>query len=445
MKAIRILRERIGKYKENILLKRLLTVLGIDMLVKVSGFLLLPVYLRLMSQEEYGLYSYLLSIILTFSLVLNFGLYIPLTKLFHDYHRAEEKGKLLFSITALLICLLLTVLLPTYIFRWDYQLIKILFKNSVNYDNYRFAVLIAIVASVFNFMLSNFFFASEKIDQIKRYNIWRIIAINFFSLAALYFFMGGDKVEVRLASTYIVEFILFCFFSYFYIRELKYVINKKILVISLKLAFPIMISAIFGIIINFSDKFFLEKYGGGQQGSSFNELSYYYLAIACASIIPTIFTSFQNAWLPLFLKEKDLKTNVAKTSKFIGRLSVIFLGISVCILIVMKIIISTGIINAKYEKALYVLPILLISQIIASLVPLYGNYFVYFGKTYIASLSGALISLVTLGLSFWLIPPYKVYGAAMVSVGSNLCYLITYYFIVKYYVQKNLQISGESL
>ena len=438
MKAVRILKAKIAKYKENVLLNRLITVLGIDILVKVSGFLLLPVYLRLMTQEEYGLYSYLISIILTFSLVLNFGLYIPLTKLYHDFHRDVEKGKLLFTITTLLICLLIVVLLPTYLFRWDYQLIEVLFKNTVNYNDYRFGVLLAVVASVFNFMLSNFFFASEKIDQMKRYNIWRIVAINLISLAALYFFIGTDNVEIRLTSTYIVEFILFCIFSYLYIRELKYGINGKVLIISLKLAFPIMVSAIFGIIINFSDKFFLEKYGGGEKGSSFNELSYYYLAIACASIIPTIFTSFQNAWLPLFLKEKDLKANVAKTSKFTLRLSVIFLFISACILIFMKIIISTGIISARYEKALYVLPILLISQIIASLVPLYGNYFVYFGKTYITSLTGALISLVTLGLSFLLIPPYKVYGAALVSVGSNLCYLIIYYFIVKYHVQKNI-------
>ena len=438
MKSMGILKAWFGKYKDNVLLSRLVTVLGIDILVKVSGFLLLPVYLRLMTQEEYGLYSYLISIILTFSLVLNFGLYIPLTKLYHDYERTEEKGKLLFTITILLLSLLIIVLFPTYILKWDYQLIRILFKSDVNYNNYRFTILLAIVASVFNFMLANFFFASEKIRLIKRYNIWRIVIINLFSLAALYFLNRDDNVEVRLATTYIAEFILFSVFAYFYIHELKYVFNKGSLIMSLKLALPIMLSAVFGIIINFSDKYFLEKYGGGPQESSFNELSYYYLAIACAGIIPAIFTSFQNAWLPLFLKEKDLRANVEKTKKFTLRLAVIFSCLSICIFIVMFVIISTGIIQAKYMKALYVLPILLVSQIIASLVPLYGNYFVYFGKTHVASLSAGIISLVTLGLSFLLIPTYKVYGAAIVSVGSNLCFLIIYYFIVKFYVQKNL-------
>src|SRR6187401_3074032 len=106
MKAIRILKERIGKYKENILVKRLFTVLGIDILVKVSGILLLPIYLLLMTQEEYGLYGYLLSIIMTFSIVLNFGLYIPLSKFYHDYQDAEKRGKLLFTISLLLVSML---------------------------------------------------------------------------------------------------------------------------------------------------------------------------------------------------------------------------------------------------------------------------------------------------------------------------------------------------
>ena len=91
MKAIRLLKTRIGEYRENVLVKRLFTVLGIDILVKVSGILLLPLYLLLMTQEEYGLYGYLLSIIMTFSIVLNFGLYIPLTKFYHEFNNSKDK------------------------------------------------------------------------------------------------------------------------------------------------------------------------------------------------------------------------------------------------------------------------------------------------------------------------------------------------------------------
>src|ERR1700676_5464933 len=152
MNAVRWVREKIQEYTGSVLVKRLFTVLSIDILVKLSGALLLPVYLRLMTQDEYGLYGYLISIILTFSLVLNFGLYIPLSKFYHDYD-SEEKGHLLFTIFALLASILLCVILPIYYFHWDYQIVKVLFKNPINYSYYRSTVLMAIIVSVLNFML----------------------------------------------------------------------------------------------------------------------------------------------------------------------------------------------------------------------------------------------------------------------------------------------------
>ena len=129
MKRIGFIKTWLEKYKRHVLLNRLVTVLGIDLLVKISGFLLLPVYLRLMTQDEYGLYSYLLSIILTFSTILNFGLYIPLTKFYQDYHDEKRKGELLFTVAVALISLLFIVIVPSYIFGFDFTIIKVLFKN----------------------------------------------------------------------------------------------------------------------------------------------------------------------------------------------------------------------------------------------------------------------------------------------------------------------------
>jgi O-antigen/teichoic acid export membrane protein len=431
MKAFSFAKVFITKYKNNLLFKRLLTVLSIDILVKLSGIILLPVYLRLMTQEEYGLYGYLISIILTFSLVLNFGLYIPLSKFYHDYD-SEEKGHLLFTIFALLAGILLCVILPIYYFNLDYQIVKILFKNPINYSYYRSTVLLAIIVSVLNFMLINFFFTSEKLTYLKKYNIWRIISINLITVGALYLLKNKDSVRVRLESTYIIESILFLVFSIAYIKEMRPTFHKKVAVASLKLALPIMMSAVFGIVINFGDKFFLEKYG------SFKDLSYYYLAVSCASVIPTIFVSFQNAWLPLFLKEKNLQKNITKTNKLILRLFIGLSILSLCIVVFLKIILLLGIIQAKYLQSVFILPILLISQIFSALVPLYTNYLVYFEKTYITSITGLTLCGISFGLSILLIPRYGVYGAASVSLVCNMSYLIIYYFIIKTYTKKHL-------
>jgi len=429
MNVARSVRERIAVYRESVLVKRLFAVLSIDILVKISGMLLLPVYLRLMTQDDYGLYNYLISIILTFSLVLNFGLYIPLSKYYHDHQGQRDRGELLFTLFAMLITFLAVVLVPVYLFHWDYAVVNILFKNKMPYDDYRNSILLAIVASVCNFMLANFFYTSERIGHLQRYNICRIIAINVLAVSFLIFFKTrGDSARIRLECTYAVEMVLFLFFCFSYVREVQVRFNRKMAVASLRLATPVLVSAIFGIVLNFSDKFFLEKYG------SFRDLSYYFLAVSCASLIPLIFTSFQNAWLPLFLKEKDLRKNIGKTNRLLLRLFFIFAGLSVFILIFLKVVLMLGIIQTKYNESMYILPILLASQIAAALVPLYSNYLIYFEKTHIASIMGLILCALSFSLSILLIPRFGVYGAALASLICNICYLAGYFFVIRNYI-----------
>jgi O-antigen/teichoic acid export membrane protein len=426
------LKNWVTHYKDNLLVSRLFAVLSIDILVKLAGVILLPIYLRLMTQDEYGLYGYLLSIIFTFSVVLNFGLYIPISKFYHDFENEEERGRLLFTIFCLLAVILIVVIFPIYFFNWDYVFVKILFKNQIDYAEYRGSVLLALVVTIGNFMLTNFLFTSEKIRQLKQYNFLRIVCINICAMTFLFLLKNHDKVRVRLETTYLVEAILFLSFLFIFLKEVRSRFSRKIALAGLKLALPVMVSAVFGIIINFSDKFFLEKYG------SFKEMSYYYLAVSCAGVIPLIFASFQNAWLPLFLKEKDLLKNVAKTNKLIKRLFVIFAVLSCSIQIFVWIILSLGIIQSKYHETLFILPLLLTSQILSALTPLYTNYLVYFEKTHVVSITGFFVCCISLVLSLLLIPRFGVYGAGAVSIASNACYFAIYYFIIRFYIQKKI-------
>jgi len=438
MNATGLVRKWRSRYKESVLLKRLLAVLSVDILVKVSGILLLPVYLRLMTQDEYGLYNYILSIILTISIVLNFGLYIPLSKFYHDDADPVKRGELLFTVSTLLLVILTILLLPVYLFHWDYSIIHFLFRNPIDYESYRGGILLAMVMTVMNFMLTNFFYATEKIRKLQQYNIARILTINIACVVALFLLRGIGSVQVRLITTYLAELLLFLLFSIFFIKESGRKFNPVLARSGLKLALPIMVSAMFGIVINFSDKFFLEKYG------SFTTLSYYYLAASCASVIPLIFTSLQNAWLPLFLKEKDIRRNVARTNKLLLRIFAVFAVLSVFIVLFVKVVIGLGIIQQKYEKTLYILPFMLLSQIFAAMVPLYTNYLIYFEKTYLTSVTGLLLCGVSLSLSMLLIPRFGVYGAATVSLLSNLTYLCVYYFIIRSFTKKLLANGSPS-
>jgi O-antigen/teichoic acid export membrane protein len=385
-----------------------------------------------MSQEQYGSFNYILSIVYSFSLVLNLGLYIPQSKLYHDYADPERRGKLLYNINVILFIGLAVLVLPVYIFGLDYHAVRFLFRNSIQYDQYRSWILIMSIVALLAYMLNNYLYTAEKISVIKRYSLLRVAGINTISILALYLFRQGDAVKIRLVTISMVEFLLLLYFYSGYIRVMIPEFNGYLIKRCLKIALPIMVSAIFNIIINFGDKFFLEKY------VDYKQLSIYYLAFSCVSVIAILSNSLQNVWLPIFFKEKDLKKNINKTNKMVLRLVGILVLLSIVILFSVVIFLDLKIIPASYSEVVYVLPMLLIGQIVICLALLYGNYLTYFEKTSIVLWAGLLIAGISVGLNITLIPLWKIYGAATTSLVSNICYLIIYYFVIQYYKKRKV-------
>lgn len=419
------------QYKDNVILNRFAKVFSVDVLVKASGFILLPVYLKLMTQQEYGLYSYLISIISTFSVFLNFGLYIAQSKLYQDLEH-KEKGRLLFTIHITLSLALLPLLLIIYGFKLDYVLLNFLFKNPINYSLYRFPILIAVVTSVYSFMLSNYFLTSERIRYIQRFNFLRLLLVNGLVLLILFFFKG-DAVGIRLKYSYMVELSITAVFFYFYIKAMSPSFDRQLAFKSLKLGLPIMASALCDIVINFGDKFFLEKYVG------FKELSIYYLAFSGASVIPFFFSTLQNVWLPIFLKEKNLSENLRKTKKMIKQVSILLLLLCIGILVFVKLVLWINLIdNQKYSAVLRLLPIMLLSQAISALTHLLINYVVYFEQTYFTSLISVCFGCISLVCNLLFIRTYGMYGAAFSLLGINVLQFGVYYLLLKWNVRKRL-------
>jgi len=422
------------RYKNNVLIKNYTQVFSVDVLVKLSNFILLPVYLKLMTQDAYGLYTYLFALISVLSLVMNFGLYIAQSKLFQDYQDEETQGSLLYTINVLLVGFLGISLLLIYFLGLDYHLVALLFKNKIDYSSYRNSIFLAIGVSVYSFMLFNYFLTSQKIKYVQFYNFLRLLFINGIVITLLYL-VKSDAVMIRLKYTYLLEFCFLCVFGPIYVRSMKRKFNKEFARKSLRLATPVMLSAVLGIVLNFSDKFFIEKYG------NFKDLAVYNLGFTLAGIIPMMFMTFQNIWLPHFFKEKDLQRNKAKTFGVIIKIAAFFLLLAVGIIITFKLLLLFHIIDMKYDKVLSLLPILLMTQIFAAITPLYSNYIVFFEKTVIALFIGVPLAGASILLNLWLIPLYGLYGAAFSPFLINLSYLIAYYFIVTQLIKKKTVVS----
>jgi O-antigen/teichoic acid export membrane protein len=360
-------------------------------------------------------------------------MYAGQSKYYHDSEDKEQRGRVIFTINSLVFGLLLITILSVYIFGFDHIIFSFLLKPEVNYAKYKYPLLFTIVVSVLYFMLNNFFLTSEKITKVQIYNILRLFLLNGVVILLLNI-LHIDTVFLRLSANFLIETILYSFFVIYLIREMRFKFDFRIAKKSFILGLPLVINGIIGILVNFGDKYFLQRFG------TLVDLSLYYLAFSFASIIQFLYATFQNIWLPLLLKEKDINKCISLSKKVSGKLLMGFIGISLLIIIGVYFLLLLKIIPDKYYEVLKILPILLIAQIFVVFTSFVGNFLIYLGKTSYIVYIGLIVGGVSIFFNVILIPRYHIYGAATVSLFINLLYFISYFM----YIKHNLKVQSIS-
>jgi O-antigen/teichoic acid export membrane protein len=64
------------------MLKKIGLISIVNALIAAAGYLLLPVYLRLMTQEEFGEFSFIIVVMSSLSLIISLSLYVPFIRTF---------------------------------------------------------------------------------------------------------------------------------------------------------------------------------------------------------------------------------------------------------------------------------------------------------------------------------------------------------------------------
>ena len=73
-----------------------------SVLIKASGFLLIPVYTRYLTPDDYGVMSIVAVIVAILTAVLSMGMFQAQTRFYYDFNEDRDKvGRLLFSINVL--------------------------------------------------------------------------------------------------------------------------------------------------------------------------------------------------------------------------------------------------------------------------------------------------------------------------------------------------------
>lgn len=410
------LRQLFQRLSASLIINRFMSVFSIDVLVKASGLFLLPIYLRFMTKEEYGLYGYLSSIAASFSLVLGLGLYVPQIKMYQDLKDEREKGIALFTLNVSLFGFLVLILSAVYVSGLDIAAVKLLFRQDIAYPRYRIYVLGTLFVTIFSIMLYSYLLTSENIGLVKRYSALRLIILNGVVLLLLSY-TKGDAVAIRLKYPVIIEGLLIVSFGYGLVRRMVPTLSVDVLKKGLKIGLPLMLAALVNMFYSLSDRFFLEKY------HSLQVVGVYTLGLTLSSIITTTMASFQSIWTPLFFQEKEAVVNLQRVRSLALWVFGTYIVISLGIIAGTSLLLQYNIVNKSYSGVLPILPILLIASILSSISQLFQNFMVHFEVTHICLGFFVIANIICVLLGMLLVPRFGMYGAATalaVSAASSL-------------------------
>ena len=400
------------------MLKKIGLITITNIIIAAVGYLLLPVYLRLMTQEEFGEFSFIISVMSSFSLILSLSLYVPFIRNYcadetDDLMRSELVSTVFNSLFIWLIIIDLFFLLAKPLIIDIY----IGFFNISNFANEKYyLVLLSLNTGGILLYCYSLLMAKKNTRAIITFTLSRFIFVSASSLIFIYFnFFGQESVLNRLIGVFIAELLVTLAYLFIYvIPNISLRINLLLLKDQFKIALPLIPSGLIGLITVAFDRGLITEHHG------LKELANYNLAMMALVPMHMVMTATQVAWAPHLFSLKDPKSAMRQTIKTM-KIAFLLMIISAPLLsLAIYLALIYNFIGAEYSVVPKIIIYASIGVIALVLLQLNNNMFVYLKKTKYQFGIGLMILIINLSVNILLIPNYSFYGATVAAGLANL-------------------------
>ncbi|MHC4942344.1 MAG: lipopolysaccharide biosynthesis protein [Planctomycetota bacterium] len=394
-------------------LKRLLkhsAVYGIgNILSKLVGFFLIPVYTRCLSPQDYGMIE-LLDLTLSFiSMIVGMGLSSALLRFYFDTKDKEERNTIVSTALIFISSCAAIVVLLSVIF--DHEISLLLFKNNG-------------CELFFDMMIITFFFsglieiplvllrAQERSVVFSTVTLLRLIlalSLNIYFIVIARWGVLGFLVSNLTTSVILSLVLVVTTLSRSQIRfSMRHL--KSMVIFGL----PLVPSSLGMFWINFGDRFFLKHcYTDWEVG--IYSLGYKF-AIMISFLIGQPFFLIWSARMYEVIEMKEGERIYARFCTYLATATVFAgLGLSLVIPSVMKIVPS-----AEYFQAHMVVPIIVLGYVIRELSDFFRGILFITKRTFYVGLTVTVTAGVSTLLYMVLIPAYSMIGAAFATLFTFL-------------------------
>ena len=391
-------------------------------LTKLSGLILIPLYLEYISEEELGVVTLFETIFQLILILSGWGVKGGFTRWYYEMKNREEKNQLFFTtwsfnaITSLISVVFVGVML--FIFG------DVIFKYELSFSLLMYFLLGTLIRLLYDVP----FYLLKLEQKATQQTIWTSLNLVLLVGFSVYFL---EVKEMGLLGIYYAQMWAHLFTLIpllpLIIKNIKPTFLTKVLKEMIHYGFPLAISSILTTVLTLSDRHIINQY------QDLGEVAGYGMAFKIANlvqmvIVASLLTSYSN----YFFKTLHSNDSIPYFQKFIKLYTVLLtfggLGIVLFSPEIMYVV-SSG--SEFFQASVVLVPVLIAGLIFSGLRQLFTLPLNKHKKTKIISIILIVSAVINIGGNFVLVPYYGKMGASISTLLSQLFSLIWFVYAVK--------------
>lgn len=390
-----------------------------DAVTRLAGLLLLPLYTRLLTPDDYGKLAICILFGTITALILEFGQRTALFRFYFKNDDPEARRRLTGTILIFLLVSAVLILLPVILFFERIAAPLVSDASLIPLIQITLAGTFFDVGSIIPFAI---FRAEQRATQYATLSFARFLislVLNIIAVVVLRLGVVGIVYANLLTSA-----LFFIISLWLTTRALDWAFDTQLLKQLLRYGLPLVPVSLATWALNFSDRFFLERYKGlGQVGV-------YAVGYSIVSALPMLTSWFNTAYSPYIYSisnQADARNVLARMMTYATTL---FTLVGLCLSLFAQEILAI-LVPASYFEAARVVPLLVVGYLSFELFYLFGFALDLTGKTFyypVVVVTGAVLNLA---LNIMLIPRWGMMGAALATALSYAVLPVFEYLIVR--------------
>lgn len=394
------------KYKElSITKKAIIWFTFATVIQKAISFLVTPFYTRILTENEYGIYSVFQSWQQILSVIVILALDRCVTVGFMKF----EKNRKEFLASVQLLMTLLIIIFGIIIFIFSDYITSLM--NLPIYIIYAMLIIILLNNSLANW--SWFQRYNYKYVKLAIVTIISTIIIQVCATLSIIFIPSNNKGISMIIGMTIGTIILYGMIYFSVYHNAKKIINIDYWKFALKYSTAIIPHALSQIILNSSDRIMIDKF------CSRADAAYYGVTYSAAMVLNILMSSISSAVQPWYYEKIKIKDfdSIKKNSNLLLLISAF---LSICVSFIAPEILNI-MAPESYGKALLIFPAIAASIFFNSMYLYFANFESYYEKPAYFSVATTIGAVTNIVLNYIFIP---IWGFAVAGYTTLICYML---------------------